>query len=143
MVARTKGKTISTTPRVQPINTLTPAALKIFNHTVSAVDPSHFSDVDLPLLQNFANAAALANEASAQIDLEGAVVGGKANPWLSVQERASKQLVALSARLRICPQSRFDRLVAGSNSRPQLDRFASDDDDLLAKSEDKFFRGTK
>ena len=38
-----------------------------------------------------------------------------------MSEKAQKQLVALSARLRICPQSRFDRLGAGANSRVQPD----------------------
>ena len=51
---------------------------------------------------------------------------------LAVSEKAIKQLVALSARLRICPQSRFDRLGAGSNSRPQPDA-SQPWDDLIAR----------
>ena len=128
-----KGKTIGTARRVQPPTTLSPAAQAVYEHVVSSVDPNHFSAVDQPLLENYAVAAALFADASRHLDAEGPVVDGKPSPWLSVQERASKQLVALSARLRICPQSRFDRLVAGANSRRQPDDEIDDDDGLLAK----------
>jgi hypothetical protein len=46
-------------------------------------------------------------------------VGGKANPWIVVQEKAQRAMVALSARLRLSPQTRFDRLVAATTSRYQ------------------------
>lgn len=138
MVARRKGSTISTGRRVQPMNTLSPAALAVFRHIVSSVDPSHFSEVDLPLLESYANNAALATHAALQIDGEGAVIDGRPSPWLGVAEKAAKQLVALSARLRVCPQSRFDRLVAGSNSRPQnTTRRPWDPEGLLAGEEDE------
>lgn len=119
MPAHTKGAVISTRRRIKPMSTLSEPAALIFAHVVSSVDPGHFSDVDLPLLESYANNAALATHAAHQIDAEGAVIDGKPSPWLGVAEKASKQLVALSARLRVCPQSRFDRLVAGANSRPQ------------------------
>lgn len=119
MPAHTKGRVITGALRIKPLNTLPAGPLTVFAHVVNSVDPSHFSEVDLPLLEAYANAAHLATEAAQQIEATGAVVDGKASPWLAVQEKASKSLVALSARLRICPQSRFDRLVAGANSRPQ------------------------
>lgn len=75
----------------------------------------------MPLLEGYAQSAALATEAAQRLDADGAVVEGKSSSWLGVSEKAIKQLVALSARLRICPQSRFNRLRAGSNSRPQPD----------------------
>lgn len=122
MAANIKGKHVSTEARLQPPDTLSPAAKLVFQHIVSNVDPSHFSPVDLPLLAAFAQSAALATEAAQRLDADGAVsADGKPSPWLGVSEKAIKQLVALSARLRICPQSRFDRLSAGANSRPQPD----------------------
>lgn len=121
MTAIVKGKHITGTARLTPPATLSPAAKLVFAHIVSNVDPSHFSPVDLPLLEAFANAAALATEAGQRLDADGAVIDGKASPWLAVSEKCSKTLVAISARLRICPQSRFDRLGAGANSRPQPD----------------------
>ena len=146
MVAHRKGSTISTGRRVQPLTTLNPAAAAVFKHVVSSVDPSHFSAVDLPLLESYAVHAAMATQAAQQIDAEGAVVAGKPSPWLTVQEKAVKALTALSARLRIAPQSRFDRLVAGANSRQQINTRKPwhDPDGLLAGSDEdddeRFFR---
>jgi len=131
-----KGQHITGTPRLTPPDTLSAPAKAIFVHTVNSVDPSHFSEVDMPLLEAFANSAALATEAAQNLDSAGAVLpDGKVSPWLSVSEKAQKQLVALSARLRICPQSRFDRLGAGANSRqqPATDWDTFDPDGLLAR----------
>ena len=136
MAAIIKGKHITRAARIAPPDTLSPAAKAVFLHIVANVDPSHFSEVDMPLLEGYANSAALATEAAQMLDSDGAVVDGNASAWVSVAATAQKQLVALSARLRICPQSRFDRLGAGANSRPQPDRDKSweliDPDGLLA-----------
>jgi phage terminase small subunit len=138
MASHTKGSHISTMPRLVPPSTLSAASKVIFTHIVGSVDPSHFSPVDLPLLEGYANGAALATEAAQRLDREGAVdADGKMSPWLAVSEKAQKQLVALSARLRICPQSRFDRLSAGANSRTQPEALTSGRrekwDDLIAR----------
>ncbi len=122
--------------RLQPPVTLSTPAKAIFQHIVASVDDAHFSQVDIPLLESYSNAAALGAEAAVKLDSEGAVNPdtGKVSPWLGVSEKCSKVLVALSARLRICPQSRYDRLVAGSNSRPQhkgKKPWQTDDDDGL------------
>ena len=119
MPAIPKGRHVSTVSRLEPPMALSEPAKTVFRYIVGNVDPSHFNPVDMPLLEGYANSAALATEAARRIDSEGAVVDGKASPWLAVAEKAQKQLVAISARLRICPQSRFDRLGAGANSRPQ------------------------
>ena len=66
----------------------------------------------------FANSAEMAEKAQTELDREGCVIDGKASPWVSVMANSIKSCVALSARLRISPQSRFDRLVAGTNTRP-------------------------
>lgn len=105
--------------RLQPPANLSAGAAEVFRQTIAAVDADHFSAVDLPLLEQYAVAADLARQAQAQLDADGAIVAGKANPWLVVQEKAVRALTALSARLRICPQSRFDRLVAASKARPK------------------------
>jgi len=145
MVAHTKGRHISTKARLKPPATLPAGAVAIFEATVAAVDPEHFSAVDLPLLEQFSVAADLAQQAQRHIEQDGPVlVSGKVSSWVVVQEKSIRALVALSARLRISPQSRFDRTVAGTNSRTQpetaLNRFSArgkrpaafDDDDLLA-----------
>lgn len=87
--------------------------------TVGAVDQFHFTRVDVPLLAQFSAASELAERAQAALDEHGAVSeAGKTSPWLTVLEKSTRACVALAARLRICPQSRFDRLVAGTSSRP-------------------------
>ena len=133
MAAIIKGKHITLAPRLEPPDSLSPNARIIFNQIINNVDPTHFSEVDLPLLEGYANSAALSTEAAHHLSEAGAVVDGKVSPWLGVAEKAHKQLVALSARLRICPQSRFDRLAAGANSRLQPSVYDFDDDGLLAR----------
>lgn len=133
MAAIIKGKNITLAPRIAPPATLSPTARAIFIHIVDNVDPSHFCEVDVSLLEGYANSAALSKEAAHRLDFDGAVIDGRASPWLGVAEKAHKQLVALSARLRICPQSRFDRLAAGANSRLQPNNYDFDDDGLIAR----------
>ena len=133
MAANIKGKHITLVPRLAAPESLSPSARAIFIQIINNVDPSHFTEVDLPLLEGYANSAALSTEAAHQLDISGAVIDGKASPWLGVAEKAHKQLVALSARLRICPQSRFDRLSAGANSRHQLVSNDFEHDGLLAR----------
>ena len=121
MAGTIKGQHVSNTPRLKPPPSLSIAARAVFEHLVNAVDPAHFCAADMPLLETYATHAAIASEAAERISVEGALINDKPNAWLSVFEKSTKQLVALSARLRVCPQSRFDRLVAGSNSRSQFD----------------------
>jgi hypothetical protein len=64
----------------------------------------------------YAQAIALADEASSHMRAEGAVVGGKVSPWLTVQEKAQRAIVALSMRLRLSPQARTPR--AKADGRP-------------------------
>jgi hypothetical protein len=45
-------------------------------------------------------------ERAAQQLREAPVVGGKPSPWLPVREKATRELVALSMRLRLSPQAR-------------------------------------
>lgn len=120
MAAITKGKHITGMPRLSPPDTLSEPAKAVFMHIVCNVDQAHFSEVDMPLLEAYSQSAVLSTLAGQRLDAEGAVgPDSKPSPWLGVGEKAIKQLVALSARLRICPQSRFDRLGAGANSRSQ------------------------
>jgi phage terminase small subunit len=39
----------------------------------------------------------------------GAVVNGKVSPWITVQEKAQRAMVALSMRLRLSPQARREK----------------------------------
>lgn len=103
--------------RIKPPPHLSKQARGVFDSLVAAVGLDHFTAADIPLLSEYATAAATAQTAAERLDAEGHVVAGRANPWIVVQEKAQRALVALSARLRVCPQSRFDRLKAGTSSR--------------------------
>jgi P27 family predicted phage terminase small subunit len=134
MPAHTKSSHVSTTKRLSPPTTLSAGASRVFKHLVAAVDASHFSPVDLPLLAQYAGAADLASHAQQMLDNHGAVVDGKVSPWVGVLEKASKSCVALSSKLRLNPLARFDRLVAGGNARQQHEvDHADDPEGLLAR----------
>lgn len=119
MPTRPKGSIRTGNDRLGIPPGLSDGAAAIFKNIVASVDVSHFADCDLPLIVQYAGAAELAARAQEHLDEHGAVIDGKASPWLTVLEKASRSCVALAARLRLCPQSRFDRLVAGANSRKQ------------------------
>ncbi|GAB3733966.1 hypothetical protein GCM10028862_16740 [Luteimonas pelagia] len=111
--------------RIRPPGHLSSEARAVFEAVVASVGRDHFTATDVPLLAEYATAAATAQRAAGVLDQEGHVRDGRANPWLVVQEKAQRAMVALSARLRVCPQSRFDRLKAGSEARKPGQRGAA------------------
>jgi len=103
--------------RLEPPKVLGKVAATLFREIVASVDPEHFSRADLPLLVEYVRAIAQADQAQRKLDAEGAVVDGKTSPWLVVQEKSIRAMVALSMRLRLSPQSRLDRAVAGTAAK--------------------------
>jgi len=101
----------------------------IFVSLVRAVDADHFNAADLPLLVQYAIACHQADEAAAKLQSDGQVVDGKPSAWLVPWEKATRTMVALSARLRLAPQCRYDRLRAGVTGREQPDGTQYDPDD--------------
>jgi phage terminase small subunit len=87
----------------------------VFVDLISSVDGKHFRQSDVPLICRYVEAVVLAEEAAAHLR-KGAVVNGKASPWITVQEKAVRAMVALSMRLRLSPQARLTRQTA---SRPE------------------------
>ena len=73
----------------------------------------HFRDTDAHLIEQYAQAIALARRAWSGLDARGPVIEGRASPWLVVLEKAHRSSVALAARLRLAPQSRADSRSAG------------------------------
>jgi phage terminase small subunit len=105
-----------TTPRVPPRvdgrpgrlaapTWLAAAEAEVFRSIVAAVDPKHFTPSDMVLLTTYAESIVLARRAAQELRA-GLVVNGKTNPWLLAREKAVREMVALSARLRLSPQSR-------------------------------------
>ncbi len=81
---------------------------KLFSELVASCDPSHFRHSDRPLLARYCEAVILAEWAALELRQGGPVLGGRASPWLTVQEKAVRAMTALSMRLRLSPQSRLD-----------------------------------
>jgi phage terminase small subunit len=93
--------------RLKPPAHLGAAERKAFVELVASCDARHFKPSDMPLLCRYVEADVLAEMAAKELR-RGTVVGGKVNPWLVVQEKCVRALVALSMRLRLSPQSRLD-----------------------------------
>jgi hypothetical protein len=107
MSSRSNLRAIQGAPeRLRPPADLAPEEQKVFTDLVSTVDPSHFQLSDMPLLVCYAGAVAQEREASRYLRAEGYVVAGKPSPWIVVQEKCTRAIVALSMRLRLAPQSR-------------------------------------
>jgi hypothetical protein len=47
------------------------------------------------------------------LSTNGAVLGGKVNPWLLVSEKTTRTQATLALRLRLCPSARQDPKSAG------------------------------
>jgi phage terminase small subunit len=95
--------------RLAPRSGLSPEVKLIFCDLVGRMPAEHFRETDAPLIEQYAQAIALARQAYAALAAEGSVVGGRANPAHVVLEKAHRSSVALSMRLRLSPQSRMDR----------------------------------
>jgi phage terminase small subunit len=98
--------------QLQPPGSLSEAERKVFIDIVTACEPQHFRPADLPLLVRYVEACVLADQAAEQLR-DGAVIDGKPSPWITVQEKAVRAMVALSMRLRLSPQSRIDPKTLG------------------------------
>ncbi len=98
--------------RLHPPSSLSEAERKIFIDLVKCCEPSHLRKSDLPLLVRYCETIVMADQAAAELR-KGTVVDGRPSPWLAVQREAIKAMVALSMRLRLSPQSRFDPKTTG------------------------------
>jgi phage terminase small subunit len=115
--------------RLAPRSGLSPEVKLIWGELVASMPESHFRTTDAPLIEQYAQAIALARQAYANLDAEGSVVAGRANPWLVVLEKAHRSSVALSMRLRLSPQSRMDRkAVKDSGPLSAYERMRMNDD---------------
>ena len=124
------------TRRLRPPSRLQGRAKEIFIATVTGCDPRHFRPADLPLLERYAEASALAEKAAEMLGAEGAVVDDKVNPWFSVHASATKTVNGLALRLRLGPQSRAPRApktVPQPTSFYETLELEADDDDGRTK----------
>ena len=87
----------------------------VFVDLVAGIDRKHFRPSDTLLLCRYCEACVLAEQAARELRA-GAVINGRPSPWLVVQEKAVRAVIALAMRLRLSPQSRQPRAATG---RPQ------------------------
>jgi phage terminase small subunit len=112
----------STLPiRVRPPPNLSAPERKIFIHLVDSCAADHFKPSDLPLLRCYAEAIDLAERAACELR-KSPVLDGKISPWVTVQEKAVRTIVALSLRLRLSPQARLRKAQSPQVPRSYYDR---------------------
>jgi hypothetical protein len=87
--------------RLAPPPTLSEGAKAEFIRIVTSERADHFRPSDMPLLVQYTEACALAQRSVRELQHDDAKAC-----WLTRWEKANRVLVALSARLRICPQAR-------------------------------------
>jgi phage terminase small subunit len=99
-----------------------------FAAIVASVDPKHFAPSDLPLLTSYVCAIVQEQQAVAHLRTEGCVINGKTNPWIVIQEKAHRMMVALSLRLRLSPQGR-GRIAAKAEPVNAYERMRLEDEE--------------
>ena len=86
-----------------------------FVELVANCDAGQFRPSDVPLLCRYVESDSLGERAARELRDGGPVLDGKASPWIVIQEKSIRALVALSMRLRLSPQSRTDPKTVGRN----------------------------
>lgn len=121
--------------RVKPPADMAEPIKAIWRELVDSMPPDRFHTSDRPLLALYCRHLHQAHTALSKIEEHGACDGESLNPWLKVAEASTKQCAVLATKLRLAPQSRLDRKVAGPAARggDVNPPWASDDDDPAAK----------
>jgi len=102
--------------RLAPPAGLSEPARLVFLEVVASNGPEHFTRADTPLLLAYCTACSMERQASDALERDGPIVGGRASPWLVVQEKQVRAMTALALRLRLAPQSRLDSRAAGRSA---------------------------
>jgi phage terminase small subunit len=105
--------------RLRPPPSLAEPEAKLFRQIVSDCGYDHFQPSDVPLLTRYCESSILAERASVELR-ESPVLDGKPSPWLYVREKAVRDMVALSMRLRLSPQARSKGHALPG--KPRIDR---------------------
>jgi P27 family predicted phage terminase small subunit len=115
--------------RLRPPDHLSGAEREIFADLVGACDPEAFRPTDLPLLSSYATAIAQERDAVAHLQREGYVIAGRPSPWIIIKEKAHREMVALSMRLRLSPQGRNHRKEIKPDNLSAYERMRLEGDD--------------
>lgn len=101
-------------PRLSPPKDMSAPARALWREIVDSLKVDHFQPSDGPLLRAYCEALLLSQRASHELAVSGPALDGKTSPWLALFGKASQTVTSLSARLRLCPQSRISRDKAGN-----------------------------
>jgi len=94
--------------RLRPPDDLTEPERQAFADIVASSPAEHFALSDLPLVVSYATAIVQERLAAQHLQREGYLTEtGKPSPWVTVQEKAHRMMVALCMRLRLSPQARM------------------------------------
>ena len=104
--------------RPPPPSGLSSEAKGIWTAIVESLRVDYFIESDLLLLEQYVAAIVAANKAREILAKQGPVIDGKINPHFLILDHESKRIATFSIRLRLAPQSRYDRAVAGGKVRP-------------------------
>lgn len=96
-------------PRLSPPKDMSAPARALWREIVDSLKVDHFRPSDAPLLRAYVEALLLSQRANAELAANGPALDGKTSPWLALFGKASQTVTSLSARLRLCPQSRFSK----------------------------------
>jgi phage terminase small subunit len=106
---------------------LSEAARSVWVDLVASHDEGHFTEGDVTLMQQYCEAASLAQKAAV------ALQAGD-DTRLKVWERATSIMASLALRLRLGPQSRRERQASASKPRSWMDDFAAAQERLRKQS---------
>lgn len=104
-------------PRLSPPEDMSEPARALWLEIVDSLKVDHFQPSDAPLLRAYVEAVILSQQANAELTRSGPVLDGKTSPWLALAGKAGQAITSLSARLRLCPQSRISKDKAGNTYR--------------------------
>jgi P27 family predicted phage terminase small subunit len=117
--------------RLRAPDNLSPAERAVFADIVSACRPESFIPSDTPLLESYARAIVQERTAMKNLQSEGYVLRGRPSPWLTIKEKAHREIIALSLRLRLSPQGRrkLAEVKAAPNTLSVYERMALEEKD--------------
>jgi len=111
----------SRTVRLRPPANLPEPERALFVSLVSSNRPEHFKESDMPLLVQYVAACILSERAVDELRVE-PIINNRSTAWLTVFEKASRAMVALSMRLRLSPQARQPN-NSGARPTPRLSAY--------------------
>ena len=88
------------------------------------MDPSQFAPSDMTLLVGLARSIVAEDLAVANLSREGTVIDGKLSPWVTAKEKAHREIIAYTHKLRLSPMARSHALLKPEKAMSVYDRLA-------------------